>query len=206
MARNAMAFRMTWGAPVRSLTLQRFERALCTAVTCALLAGMAGPVLAETATNTGTVGAVVVEPNSLIKVDDMNFARVAPRATAGSVVLAPATNACSSPDGMIRTGACQAATFAGMGRRNFFVRINYPTTITLTGPGQAMTVDTITLDTTNDLVFQPTGNGNGNGNRRYRIASLTGIFTFRMGGTLRVNANQAAGVYAGTYSVTTVYN
>jgi Domain of unknown function (DUF4402) len=206
MARSAMSFRMTWGLSVRSLMLQRFRRALCTALSCALLAGLASPALAETAINTGTVGAVVVEPNSLVKVDDMDFALVAPRATAGSVVLNAATNACSSPDGMIRMGTCQAATFAGMGRRNFFVRIQYPTTITLTGPGQAMTVDTVTLDTTNDLVFQPTGNGNGNGNRRYRIASPTGIFTFRMGGTLRVNANQAAGVYAGTYSVTTVYN
>ncbi len=198
-----MALQMTWGVPGCSLSLQRFWRAICALLCCALIAS---PALAETAVNTGTVGAVVVERNSLVKVDDMNFALVAPRATAGSVVLNPATNACSSPDGMIRSGTCQAATFAGMGRRNFFVRIQYPSTITLTGPGQAMTVDTVTLDTTNDLVYQPTGNGNGNGNRRYRIASPTGIFTFRMGGTLRVNANQAAGVYAGTYSVTTVYN
>lgn len=206
MARSAMSFRMIWGLPGRSHALRRGLRALCTALSCALLPGLASPALAETATNTGTVGAVVVERNSLVKVDDMNFALVAPRATAGSVVLNPANNVCSSPDGLARSGTCQAATFAGMGRRNFFVRIQYPSTITLTGPGQAMTVDTVTLDTTNDLVFQPTGNGNGNGNRRYRIASPTGIFTFRMGGTLRVNANQAAGVYAGTYSVTTVYN
>ncbi len=195
---------MIWGLPGRSHALRRGLRAVCAALTCALVAGLANPALAETATSIGTVGAVLVERNSLVKVDDMNFALVAPRATAGSVVLNPATSACTSPDGMMRSGTCQAATFAGMGRRNFFVRIQYPTTITLTGPGQAMTVDTITLDTTNDLVLQ--ANGNGNGNRRYRIASPTGIFTFRMGGTLRVNASQAAGVYSGTYSVTTVYN
>lgn len=197
---------MILGVPGCNLSLQRFWRALCAVLGCAMIAGLSSPASADTATMTGTVGAVVVERNSLIKVEDMNFALVAPRATAGSVVLNPANNACSSPDGLARSGTCQAATFAGMGRRNFFVRIQYPSTITLTGPGLAMTVDTVTLDTTNDLVYQPTGNGNGNGNRRYRIASPTGIFTFRMGGTLRVNANQAAGVYEGTYSVTTVYN
>lgn len=175
-------------------------------VGCILLAGGSTGAQAETATNVGTVAAAVVAPNTLIKVDDMDFAKVGSRATAGSVVLNPATGLCTSPDAVIRSGTCQPAQFTGMGRRNFFVRIQYPTTITLAGPGQDMIVDTVTLNAAPDLALSLPGNGNGNGNRRYLILSLSGIFSFKLGGTLRGNANQAPGVYSGDYTVTAVYN
>jgi hypothetical protein len=94
-----------------------------------------------------------------------------------------------------------------MGARRMMVRFQMPTTITLTGPGQNMTVTNFTLDTTPDLTFVGgNGNGLGNGNRRYRIEPSSGIFTFRVGGRLNVNANQAGGNYTGTFQVTVQYN
>ena len=61
------------------------------------------------------------------------------------------------------------AVFGGMGARRMLVRINAPTTITLTGPGQSMVIDTITLDTLPDLQLQSNGNGNGNGKKALRV-------------------------------------
>ena len=50
------------------------------------------------------------------------------------------------------------------------------------------------------------GNGNGNGGGpRFEIASNSGIFTFRVGARLNVGANQAPGVYTGTFPVTVIY-
>ena len=92
-----------------------------------------------------------------------------------------------------------------MGRRNFIVRIQVSSPTNLTGPGQTMVMDTMTLDTSPDLLFQSNGNGNGVGNQRYRIVSNTGIFNFQVGGRLRVNANQAPGTYQGTFSVSVQY-
>lgn len=195
---------MNWGLPHRGFAPRKTLHAIFAAVVGASIFFTSAAAHAESATRIGTVEAVIVERNTLIKVDDMNFARVGSRTTAGAVVLNPVTNLCSSPNGVILSGTCQPAQFAGMGRRNFFIRVQYPTSITLTGPGQAMTVDTITLNASPDLTLSPPGSSNGN--RRYLIVSLSGIFSFKMGGTLRVNANQAAGIYNGTYTVTAVYN
>jgi len=195
---------MNWGFPHRGNAPRKPSHANIAALGGAVV--LLTPVVAhaESVTRVGTVEAVVVERNTLVKVDDMNFARVGSRTTAGAVVLNPVTNLCTSPNGVVLSGTCQPAQFAGMGRRNFFIRVQYPTSITLTGPGQAMTVDTITLNASPDLTLSAPGSSNGN--RRYLIVSLSGIFAFKMGGTLRVNANQAAGVYSGNYTVTAVYN
>jgi Domain of unknown function (DUF4402) len=195
---------MNWGFPHGGILPRSTKRAVSAALVGACASLLPTALHAESVTRVGTTDAVVVERNTLIKVDDMNFARVGSRTTAGAVVLSPVTNLCTSPNGVVMSGTCQPAQFAGMGRRNFFIRVQYPTAITLTGPGQAMTVDTITLNASPDLTLSPPGSSNGN--RRYLIVSLSGIFSFKMGGTLRVNANQAAGVYNGTYTVTAVYN
>jgi hypothetical protein len=136
----------------------------------------------------------------------MDFGSIAPRATAGTVVLEPAGGTCSVTGAILQFGRCQAAEFVGQGVRNMMVRINLPANITLTGPSGTMIIDTLTQDVSPDLVLRGgNGNGLGNGNRRYQIVSTAGIFSINVGGTLRVGANQAAGVYTGTYSVTVVY-
>jgi Domain of unknown function (DUF4402) len=188
----------------------RCKSAIRAALALALAAGFGQPALAGP-TDTGAAAAVaevaVMEPLQLVKMRDLDFARIGPTPTAGTVVLNPNDNSCTATGGLLHIGTCQAAVFGGMGARRMIVRINAPTTITLTGPGQAMVIDTITLDTVPDLQLQPNGNGNGNGNgnRRYRIVSNSGIFAFNLGGTLRVNANQAPGVYSASFDVTAVY-
>lgn len=173
-----------------------------------MLAFSPTPALAQdVATASASAQATVVAPLTLVKVTDMNFGRVAARPTAGTVIINPNTGACTVTGGLIHQGLCRYAEFAGMGTKRMTVKIQVPTTITLTGPaGATMLVDQVTLGTAPELQYiSGNGNGIGAGNRRYDIVSNTGIFTFRVAGRLNVGANQRPGVYTGTFSVTVVY-
>ena len=181
-------------------------RAACAALICACLA-LAQPAHAQTrsvATATGTAQAAIIETNTLFATQPMDFGRIAPRATSGTVVLEPTNGTCSVTGTILQFDRCQAGEFVGMGRRRFIVRISLPASVTLTGPGGTIVLDTLTLDTSPDLALQG-GNGNGNAPKRYEIVSPTGIYAFTVGGTLRVGANQPAGTYTGTYAVTAIY-
>lgn len=161
----------------------------------------------EKATATANAQATIVAPLILVKEQDLDFGRIVPRATAGTVTADPNSAGCTMTGGLIHQGACQFAQFAGMGTKKMTVRIQVPASITLNGPaGATMLVDTITLGTAPELQFiGGNGNGVGNGNRRYEIVSNSGIFTFRVAGRLNVNANQRPGVYTGTFSVQVQY-
>ncbi|HQA18623.1 MAG TPA: DUF4402 domain-containing protein [Novosphingobium sp.] len=198
---------MNQGVSKRCTPLQRLWRGFCAllAFTCAGL--ICAPAAAQTASATAGSQAVVVEPLSLIKVADLNFGKIAARPTAGTVTVDPNTGACTVTGPILSVGGCHFAEFAGMGVRNMRVRFQIPTTVTLTGPGGAtMVADTFTLGIAPDLIFiGGNGNGLGNGNKRYQIVSSTGIFTFRIGARLNVGANQAPGIYTGTFPVTVQY-
>ncbi len=150
---------------------------------------------------------VVVTPLSLVKVNDLKFGKVANTASGGTVVVNPQNSACTVTGPLLHIGTCQAAEFAGMGARNMTVRLRITNVVNLTGPGAPMVLDLLDFDTSPDLqlIGSPTGNGNGSGNKRYRILPSSGIFNFRVGGTLHVNANQAAGAYTGSFLVTAQY-
>jgi spore coat protein U-like protein len=196
---------MTWGQSRRSRALRHgwcaIGALLCAALSPALQAK-------EVARATGTSSAVVVEPVSLIKVQDLSFGKIVPRPTAGTITVNPDTGACVVTGAIMEVGTCRAAQFVGMGRRNLFVRFQIPTTVTLTAPGGAtMVADTFTIGNSPDLLFiGGNGIGLGNGNRRWAIQPLSGIFSFNVGARLNVGASQAPGLYTGTFSVTVQYN
>lgn len=199
---------MLWGDSTSHGRLRPAIRALCAALAFTLAGLIAAPAQAkDKATATANAQATVVAALQLVKVTDLNFGRIVARPTPGTVTVNVNTNACTTTGTIIHQGACQYAEFAGMGTRRMTVRIQVPTSITVTGPaGATMLVDTITLGTAPELSFiGGNGNGLGNGNRRYEIVSNTGIFTFRVAGRLNVGANQRAGTYTGTFSVTTQY-
>lgn len=196
---------MTWGVSGYGLGPSRAVCAL--ALLASALAGAGAAQAKEKATATATSQAVIVAPLSLIKVQDLKFGRIAARSTTGTVTVNPNTGACTVTGPILETGGCQFAEFAGMGTKRMTIRIQIPTTVTLTGPGAAtMVADTFTLGISPDLTYiGGVGNGIGQGNKRYSINSNTGIFTFRVGGRLNVGANQAPGIYNGTFTVTTLY-
>lgn len=199
---------MTRGHSFGSQLLQRGLRAFFALLVGALAMVNSPAALAQngpTPPVTSTARVTVVSPASLVKINDLDFGKIAAQSTAGNVILNPNTNVCTTTGTIIHIGSCRAANFAGLGRRNFFVRFTVSSPTNLTGPGQAMVMDTMTLDTAPDLLYSPLGNGNGAGNQRWRIVSLTGIFNLQVGGTLHVNANQAPGQYSGTFTVTANY-
>lgn len=189
---------------------KRQARAPGAALVLALAMLGASPACAETAVITGSAEAVVVAPLSLAANKALNFGRIAPGAAAGTVVLNPDSAACAVAGPIARTGLCQPAEFTGMGTRRMSLRIQIPASITLTrvGGGATMAVTALTLDTTPDLqVLTGNGNGGGNGggNPRYEIIPTSGIYTFRVGGTLTVGANQPGGIYNGSFVVSVQY-
>jgi len=145
----------------------------------------------------------VVEPLTILKTRDLDFGKIA-GIVAGTVVMTPDNTAtCTASAGLVHTGVCTSARFAGSGNTGSIIRIRKPAgnTIDLTGPGTTMTVTDFQIDGSPELQ-QLT---NSNGFVRYRIVSANGGFVFRVAGTLNVNANQAPGVYTGTFTILADY-
>lgn len=147
--------------------------------------------------------AAILEPLQLTKVRDLDFGGIiAP--VAGTVVLTPdPTPVCTESAGLVHSGACQAAVFGGVGQSGRYINIRVPIgrEITLTGPGADMMIEAMTVQGSPDLaLWFRFGRHN-----LYQIVSPTGVFLFRIGGTLNIGNNQAAGLYTGTFTVDTVY-
>jgi hypothetical protein len=154
------------------------------------------PAMAGSASGTGNVA--LVTPLSLIQVTNLDFGRLIPGATGGRVTLTPA-GVFSTTGSIIPVGNTHhVAVFAGQGTTNQRVQINITNSIFLTGPGANMLLDNL------DFGADPSINRLGN-SPNFRIVPATGIFTFPVGGRLTVGANQAGGVYTGTYVVTANY-
>jgi hypothetical protein len=156
---------------------------------------------------------VVLAPLTLLKTADLNFGRIIARNVAGTVEVNSTTGVCTYTV-VSGIGTCAAAQFAGRANNGTTVRISLVSNTNLTGPGQTMVLDTIKVSGLAGTTFTGNGNSNGqglglsagNGNQRYSINSSSGIFNFGIGGTLRVNANQAPGVYRGTVTISVQYN
>lgn len=157
------------------------------------------PGAANAAPATGDAQIAIVTPLSFIQYEDLDFGRIIPSATAGTVTIS-VTDVRTSTNGIVLVGNdFQAARFAGMGTQNQRVRIQItPATITLTGPGPSMTVSNFAIGPAPTL--QQVG-----ASPNYRILPANGIFWFTVGGRLNVGANQPAGFYSGTFTATLDY-
>ncbi|QUL37037.1 DUF4402 domain-containing protein [Erythrobacter sp. JK5] len=167
----------------------------------ALIAGLAlAPGTAQAQSDQSITTRVgLIDPLTITKLSDMDFGDII-GPNAGTIVLTPtATPSCTATGGLVHTAECQPATFGGYGPTNARVRVRRPigNTITLTGPGADMTVTNITINGDPDLT-PVRSNPNW---ERFRIARADGTFIFRVGGTLNVNANQAPGLYTGTFEI-----
>jgi hypothetical protein len=164
------------------------------------LAAPAAAAPGDTATAAGQASILVIKPLQLAKAKDIDFGRIGATPTAGTVTVNPASSLCSKTGAILTFGSCQAAEFVGMGQQGSLVSIDLPASVQLTGPGAPMTMNTLRLDTSPDLggIILPLIG-------IYRINPASGIFDFRVGGTLNVNASQAPGRYNGAFQVTVNY-
>lgn len=155
-------------------------------------------------TGSGRASTVLVQPLSIVKSQDMDFGTLIP-ATGGTVVLDPSpTPSCSVTGAVIRSGVCEPAEFVGAGSVNQRVRVRLPPQARMTlanGTGATMQVTAMSVNGTPDLLVTRENVRN----FRFRIQHPTGVFFFRVGGTLNVAANQAPGTYTGTFDVDIQY-
>ena len=170
----------------------------------ALALGLAGPAAAQKSKITvqAVAKAIVVTQLSFFKVDDLNFGKIIAGTTAGTVTVAP-TGVRTATGGakLAADSNVRPARFAGKGSNNQGVTIALAagtSTLTRIGGTEKMTADTFIIGSTPTatLTIVPLA---------FRISSATGIFTFPVGATLRVGANQVPGKYSGTFTITLVY-
>ena len=171
---------------------------------CALLAVLALVLFTPAAlaqnvdSDTAQTQVAVVDTGSVENTASMNFGRIAESANPGTILLTPAATAsCTVTGGLIHTGACRAARFSVMGKKNgrFRIRENSGGTVVLTGHGVAtMTVTNITF-AASGMTSVNGANGWNLGN--YKIDANSGIGQFYLGGTLHVNGSQTPGIYHG---------
>lgn len=148
-----------------------------------------------------TLDVVVLTSLSLVSVDELQFGRIIPSASAGTVTVSTTGSRTATGGVTLAGGAVQAASFAGRGTRNQRVRIALGSTsyvLTRVGGTQTMTLNNL-------VIGNPSGSGLQQTGFRYRITDTTGVFSFTVGGRLNVNASQTGGNYAGTFDVTLIY-
>lgn len=144
------------------------------------------------ASTAGTGQATIVTPLSLVNTDTLRFGSIIPGASAGTVTINPYTEARTTTGGATAYGgAVSAGKFAGLSDNPSHLKIDVPNgsiTLARVGGGATMTVDNFTI----------------NGNKNDWVTSNV-VFTFNVGARLLVGANQMAGTYTGTYTVTVNY-
>lgn len=206
---------MTWGVSTSSGRFSLAIRALCAAWAIAFAALLSSPASAKgtPVTRTATARATVVSALSVVWVQDLKFGRIVPRPQVGTVTVDQITGACTVTGPILEVGKCQFAQFAGQGAKNMNARISLTNSTNLTGPGQAMVLDQITVGTNSTISFAGNANANGRGvgltkggnGERYSITTNSGIYVLNIGGRLTVNANQAPGTYNGTITISVQY-
>jgi hypothetical protein len=139
---------------------------------------------------TGHASAIILQAITVTENTQMNFGDVFQTGGAGTVVLTPA-NAISGA-GFSFFGATAAGQFTATGTAGAAAVITFSSGDTLSdGAGHTIPIGTYTTDAGASPSF-PGTTGSGN-------------LVFHVGATLTVGAAQAAGNYAGTYTVTVNY-
>ena len=172
----------------------RFKIALAA---LAASAAFASPAMAQTVdTESAEARGVVLLPLTLTNVDELNFGTVVASALAGTVSIDADTGARTVGGGVtaIALDLGNRAVFDGLGTEGQQVEITLNPVAVLTGPGPDITVLSMDLDTCNCL-----------SEIRTIAAGSGGAFQVGVGGSFAIAANQANGVYSGTFSVTAEY-
>ncbi|QLC25692.1 DUF4402 domain-containing protein [Parasphingopyxis algicola] len=159
--------------------------------------GIASPLLLvamplDAATTNGTAETAILQQLALTQVSVLDFGTIIPSNTAGRINIRRNNGVCVAQGGVTLIGTdCQRGEFLITGPSGQRVRITTaaaPITLSRLGGGATMTMDRVRI----------------NGNRNKRL-DAAGQRTFYVSGRLQVGANQAPGVYDGTFDVTVDY-
>jgi hypothetical protein len=187
---------------VNGLSMIRTNRFFQRTARALLLAAFAmiGAQPAYAGTMPGSGEITIVSPLSFVIDDNLEFGTIIRGTTAGTVTITPTgTRTQTGGVTLVNGAAHKPALFAGQG--TFLQRVEISlgaSSISLTGPGAPMRVRDFVLGSTPTAVLTTTP-------LSFRIAALNGVFSFPVGATLDVGANQAPGVYSGNWSITLNY-
>ena len=154
------------------------------------LASMVATSAQAQATATASAGAsvTIADPIAITKTADLAFGTVVPSASAGTVTVGTSNDRTVAGGVAALGGTVTSAAYTVTGYGNSAYTITLPASVSLSGPGTAMTASS----------FVSSVGGSAS------LSSGTGGFS--VGATLSVGANQAAGAYSGTFDVTVAYN
>lgn len=156
-------------------------------ITFILFALIAGTTFAQTAT--ANAAADIVSPITIDHVADLNFGKVIPSSTAATTIILGQDGIvdATSTGNSVNTSTQAAAEFTINATNTYSFSVNVPETVSLTGSGNAMTVDL------NPSL--PSANNTSDGNP----------ITLLIGGTLNVGIGQLEGNYSANFDVTVAY-
>lgn len=144
-------------------------------------AGFGGAAQAATASASAT--AQILQPVSVVKNTDLNFAQIIPATSASTVAVSTGgVRTCGAA--LVCSGSVTVANFTATGQSGQTATVSVPGSVSLTSGSDTMS--TTLVPSATSLSLAPTG-------------------SFTVGGTLSVGANQAAGTYTGSFSVTVEY-
>lgn len=162
--------------------------ALCGAASLVIM--MATPTYAST--TDGAAETEILQPLTLTQVSGLDFGTIIPSNAAGHINIRRNDGACVAQGGATLIGTdCQRGEFLITGPSHQLVSVATaaaPITLARLGGGATMTMDRVRI--------------NGGADKRL---SAAGRRTFYVSGRLSVEANQADGVYDGTFDVTVDY-
>lgn len=169
----------------------RISRTLVPVLVASALPMMAagGGAVPPTASAAASASAKIYQPISIKKTSDLNFGAMIATPNSGKVVLDTAGVRTASGGAVLASAAgVAAASFQVDGEPNVAYNLALPASISITSGGNSMTVDTFTSDAATTQL------------------DSKGTQAFNVGASLSVGANQAAGLYSGSFSVTVAYN
>jgi len=165
-------------------------RPLATPVALLLCLGTVGGLAqAPTQSALAQASAQIYQPVSIQKPADLNFGAMIASPSAGKVVLGP-NGARTATGGAVLASAAgvSATSFVVSGEPNATFSLTLPASILIASGAQSMTVDAFTTDTPTTRL------------------DARGTLALHVGATLALAANQAAGLYSGSFTVTVAYN
>ncbi len=174
-------------------TVKRISACLLAAIAAVTASN---PAFAGPAQTSGFSTANVVDSAAVVPIDILRFGQFIRPTAAGTLAVAnggavTTTGGVTGNTTILQTGLGRGpGSFMLTGGANRFVLVALPGSMTISNGAQSMTVNGFN---TNTIIFG--------------LARLdaTGHFDLNVGATLNVGANQAAGNYTGTYTVTVTY-
>jgi hypothetical protein len=161
-----------------------------------------GALLASTsafaAAQTGVGRVVAIRPTNILNTAPLNFGSIIPAATAGTVTINAQTGIRTRTVVTLAGGAFSRANFvaAGTPLRVVTLTLSPSPAITISNGAATMTINQLRVSA-NGGTPQPFGPNH--------TLNAIGVLTFNIGGRLNVGANQAAGLYTGSFTLTMDY-